>query len=85
LLIVDGGFRIEALLRTHAAQGWVGGRLQEVGGVGMRPRVIADEMQMLAGRGGDTERLFHQAIRLIPVPVRPIIEPLSPIVVAAAC
>lgn len=83
LLVVDGGLWIEALLRAHVAQGRIAGGLEEARGVGVRPRVIADEMQVLPGRGRDAEGLLHQAVGLVPVAIRAVVRTLSPVLVAA--
>jgi hypothetical protein len=55
LLIVDRRLWIQTLLRAHTAKVGIVGRLWQVRGIRMRPRIVADEMQVLAGRGGDTE------------------------------
>lgn len=59
LLVVNGRLWIEALLRAHASQSWVIGWLEEIRGVGMRPGVVAYEVEMLTSRRCDTERLLH--------------------------
>jgi hypothetical protein len=43
--------------------------LWQLGRVGMGPRVVGDEVEMLARRGGDAERLLHQAVLLVAVPI----------------
>jgi hypothetical protein len=55
LLIVDRRLWIQTLLRAHTAKVGIVGWLWQIGGVRMRPRVVANQMQVLAGRGGDTE------------------------------
>ena len=84
LLIVDGGFRVQALLRAHMSQRRIRRRLLQVRCGRMRPGVVADQVQMLAGGCGDAERLLHEPIWLVPIPVGTLVAIVAPIVVTAA-
>lgn len=74
---------VQALLRADAAQSRVSGRLRQGLRVGeavrgvqrglRRARVVGDEVQVLAGRGGDAEGLFHQTVGLVAVAVGAVI------------
>ncbi len=69
-LLVDGGFRIHALLRANVPQVGVTAGIVQPMGVGMRAGVVTDQVEVVPGRGGDAERLLHQAIGFVPIPVR---------------
>lgn len=43
--------------------------LWQLGRVGMRPRVVRDEVEMLARGSRDAERLLHQAVLLVAVSI----------------
>jgi hypothetical protein len=64
------------------SQGGIGRWLLQVGGRRVRTRVVADEVEMLASGGGDTEGLFHQTVGLISVAIWALICAVSTIFVA---
>ena len=76
LLVVDGGIRVETFLRTDIAQGVIRGGLLQVGGGGMGSRVVADQVEVVTLRGGDAERLFHQAVGLISIAIGAFFRPV---------
>lgn len=82
LLVVDGRLRIKALLRADLAQRRVGSWLLQICRRRMRSRVVTDQVQMLTSRGGDAERLLHQAIRLISIPIWALIRSVASILIA---
>lgn len=51
------------------AKTWVLRRLHENVGGGTGPRVVADQVEVLALGGGDAERLLHEAVGLVTVSV----------------
>ena len=55
-------------------KGRIVGRLHQAGCGRVSAGAVTDQMQMLAGRGGDAERLFHQAVRLISTTVRTVVR-----------
>lgn len=84
LLVVDRGFGIEAFLGSDMAQGGIVGGLLQVGGGRMGARVVADEMEVLAGGGGDTKGLLHQAVGLISVAIGAFVSAIAAVVVTTA-
>lgn len=72
-LLVHGRIWIHALLRSNVPElRIVGGRHQTIRS-GRRSREIADQVQMLTLIGGNAERLLHQTIGLVAIPVWPAI------------
>jgi hypothetical protein len=69
---VDRRLWVHAFDRYNVTQLRVRRGLWQLRRVGMGPRVVGDEVEMLAGRGGDAERLLHQAVLLVAVPVGPV-------------
>lgn len=74
VLLVDGRFRVHALLGADVTQLGVAGRLLQVLRDSSRAGEVADEMQMLAVGGGDAKRLLDQTVGLIAVAVRTIVR-----------
>lgn len=72
-LLVYDGFWVHALLWSNVPEIWVTGGVVQPLRVGMRARVIANEMKVVPRRRGDAERLLHQTIRLVPIPIGTII------------
>jgi hypothetical protein len=68
--VADARVRVHALDRSEVAQVGIGGGLLEIWLTRGRARVVRNEVQMLAGRSGDAERLLHEPVGLIPVPLR---------------
>lgn len=64
---------VHALLRTNVPKSGIARGIIECLGVGVRTRVVADEMEMVPARCRDAERLLHQAIRLVAVSVRALL------------
>ncbi len=64
--VVHRRLGVHALDRHNVSQRGIRRRLGELGRVA---RVVADEVEMLAIRGGDAERLLHQAVGLVSVSV----------------
>ena len=69
---MNGGFRVHAFDGDNVSKGRIGRGLWELRRIWIWSRVVADQMEMLASRGGDAERLLHQPVRLVSVPVRSI-------------
>lgn len=44
--------------------------LRQLGLIGVWPGIVGNQVKVLALGGGDTERLFHEAVRLVSVSVR---------------
>jgi hypothetical protein len=84
LLVVDRGFRVQALLRANMAQRGIGGGLLEISGGRMRARVVADQVEVLAGGRRDAEGLLHQPVGLIPVAIWAFVGAFSAVFIAAA-
>lgn len=63
--IVKTRFGIHALDGSDVTQVRVGSRLGELGSPGVRSRVVRDEVEMLARRRGDTERLLHETVGFV--------------------
>lgn len=63
------------------AESWVGARLLNENEV---TRVIADQVEMLASRGGNTKGLLHENIGLVLVSVRAFFCSVISIVVATS-
>lgn len=49
----------------------------------MRSSIVADEMEVLASSGGDTERLLHETVRFISVAILAVVGIPSVIVAPA--
>jgi hypothetical protein len=60
----------------------IGCGLWQLGRVGMGPRVVGDKVEVLASRGGDAERLLHQTVLLVAVPIRTVAVHLLVLVAA---
>lgn len=73
VLLVHRGLRIHALLRSDVAQLRIVGWLLQVLRDGRGAGKVADQVQVLASRGGDAERLLHEAVGLVAIAVRSII------------
>ena len=69
---VDGRLGIHSLLRADVLEGWICGGLLKRRSGGLGPGVVTDEMEMAAIRGGDTERLLHEAVGLVAVAIRTV-------------
>lgn len=55
LLIVHSRLGVQTFLRSNMSESRVSGWLLEVGGRRVRARVVADQVEVLASRSGDTE------------------------------
>ena len=75
-MLVNGGFRVHALLWPNVPELRVGRRAVQLLGGRVSARIIADEVQMVPRRGSDAERLLYQAVWLIPVPIRSLLSSL---------
>lgn len=82
LLIIDGGFWIQAFLRSHMSQCRISRWLLQVRRRRMRPGVIADKMEVLTRGRGDTEGLLHETVRFIAIPIGALIAAIASTVVA---
>lgn len=69
---MDGGLWIHPSDGYNVTQLGIRRRLREFWRVGVRSSVVGDEVEVLAGRGGDAERLLHQAVQLVSVAIRTI-------------
>lgn len=84
LLIVDSGLGIQALLRSYVAQSGIGSRLLEGEGGRVCAGVVADEVQVLTRRGGNTERLLHQTVGLVSIAIRTFVGTVASFFVATS-
>ena len=84
LLVIDRGLGIKTFLGPNMPESWVGCGLLKVGGGWVRARIVTDQVQVLPGRGGDTERLLHEAVGFISIPIRTLVGAVASIIVAAS-
>lgn len=61
---------VHSLGRYYLPEGWICTRLRQVRRPWMRSGVVGNQVEMLALRRGDAERLLHKAVCLVSVSLR---------------
>jgi hypothetical protein len=84
LLIVHSRLRVQTFLWSNMSESGVSRWLLEVGSGWVRARVVADQVEVLACRCGDTEGLLHETVGLIPVSIGAFVRSVTSIIVATS-
>ena len=66
---VNSRLRVHSLYWNDVSKCGISCRLRQLRLIGVRSGIVADEMEVLAAGGGDTERLLHESVWFVSVSV----------------